>query len=110
MEAHPRLFQFIADRFDEVSNIRISFFFRFVEFFSNIIIRIVLKIFERQVFEFTFEFIETEFMCEWRIEIYGLFADFSLQLFILSVPYLPHEVHSVGNHNQYDAHIFRKGQ
>ena len=104
------LLQFLTDRLDKIGDIGIALRLRLVQLVLDMVIGIVLQIFERKVFQFTFQLVEAQLVCERCIEIDGLQADLVLQFRVLHVTYLPHEVDPVCNHNKDDTHIFSKGE
>ena len=70
----------------------------------------MLQIFQRQIFQFALQLIQSQFVGEGSIEVGSLLTDLTLRLFVFGVANLAHEVHTVGNHNQDDAHVFSKRQ
>ena len=91
--------------FDETVDIGITGCFRLTQFFADMVVGVVLHILKREVFEFTLQLIESEFMSQRRIEISRFLAHLDLCLLILRVAYLAHQVHTVGNHNKDHAHV-----
>ena len=74
------------------------------------VVGIVLQVFQREVFQFAFQFVQTQFVGKGRIEIGSLLRHPSAVGVIIGVTYLPHQVHAAGNHDEYHPHVLGKGQ
>ncbi len=74
------------------------------------IVSIMLQILQREVFQLALQLIEAQLMCKRGIEIAGLFRHFVPCLLVISVTYLPHQVHPVGYHDEYHPHILGKAE
>ena len=72
------------------------------------IVSIVLHILKREVFELALKFIKTQLMSQWSIEISGLLRHLHLSLDVLGIAYLAHQVYTIGNHDEDNAHILGK--
>ena len=68
----------------------------------------MLQILQTEIFQFALQFIETQFVGEWGIEVTGFLADFLFCLFLLRVSYLSHHIHAVCYHDEDHTHVFRK--
>ena len=101
---------FLLHRLDERSDIGIARSLRLIQLLLNHVIRVVLHVFKRQVFKFALQLIETKLMSKWRIQIGSLLTHFQLGIYPLRITNLPHEVYTIGNHDQDHTHIFRKRQ
>ena len=74
------------------------------------VIGVVLKILEAQVLKLALQLIQTQLVSQRRVQIAGFLAHLRLRLNVLRVTYLAHQVHAVGNHYQYHAHVFGERQ
>ena len=74
------------------------------------IVGIVLQVFQREVFQLALQLVESQLVSQGRIEIGGFLAHTLLGLFGLGVANLSHQVHTVGNHDEDDAHVLGKRQ
>ncbi len=110
MEFQSCLLKVLLDRGNEVLYVFVASLLGSREFVLDVIVGIVLKIFEGEVFEFAFKLIEPQFMCEWCIKVARLFGCALTCSDIGSVAYLTHEVDAIGYHNKYHAHILSKGE
>ena len=79
-----------------------------VELLLDEVVGIVFKVFQADIFQLAFQFVQTQLMGEWGIEVSGLFAHLSLGLQVMGVTNLPHEVHTVSDHDENDTHILSK--
>ena len=70
----------------------------------------MLKVFQREVFQFTLQLVQSQLMSQRCIEIACLFRDTMLCFNVLSITYLSHEVHSLSNHYQDNPHVLSKGE
>ena len=110
VELQSGILQFLFYRADELLDILVACLLCGVQFLLDVIIGVVLQVFQRQVLQLAFQFIETQFVSQWRIEVGGFFADAVLGLLVVRVTYLAHQVHAIGNHDENHAHIFGKRQ
>ena len=104
------LFQLLVYRRYELFYISVAAFLCLVEFRLYHVVGVVLKIFQAQVFQLAFQLIQSQFVCQRGIQIACLLAHLHLCLSVCGVPYLPHQVHPVGNHYQYHPHVLGKRQ
>ena len=74
------------------------------------VVGIVLHILEREVFQLTLELIQTQFVGKRSIEIGRLLRHLEFCLLILCIANLAHQVYTIGNHDENDAHILGKRQ
>ena len=102
------LLQFGVDRPNKTFDIGIAVLFGGTELFLDHVIGIMLQIFQAEVFQLAFQLIETQFVGQGGIQIAGLLAHLHLGLHPVGISYLPHQVHPVGNHDEYHAHVFGK--
>ena len=105
MELQSGGFQMLLHRAYEPLYICVACTFGGIEVFFYLIVGVVLQIFQAQVLQLALQLVQSELMGKGRIEIAGLFRHLVAGLFVRRVANLPHEVHAVGNHYQYDAHI-----
>ena len=59
MKAQSCILKLLADRFYEFLNVGIACLFRFVQLLFYVVIGIVLQVFQRQIFEFALQLIES---------------------------------------------------
>ena len=100
--------ELFLDWLDEAGDIGIARSLGGVQFVLYHIVGIVLEILQTEVFQFALQFVESQFVGEWGIEVACLFAYFMLCLFLFGITNLSHHVHAVGNHDEDDAHILRE--
>ena len=110
MELQPCRFQALTDRLDEMLDIRITTLFRLAELLLDMIIGIMLQVFQRQVLQLTLQLIETQLVGKGGIKISSLLAHLMLCLRLSRITDLTHQVDTVGNHNKDDTHILGKGE
>ena len=102
--------QFLPYRFDESGYILVARFLRGTEFLAYHVIHVVLKILQREIFEFAFQFIQAQLMCQRSIQIGSLLTHLMARLVVGVVLYLSHQSHSVGYHYEYHSHVLGKRQ
>lgn len=100
--------ELFLDWLDEAGDIGIARSLGGVQLVLYHIVGIVLEILQTEVFQFALQFVESQFVGEWGIEVACLFAYFMLCLFLFGIAYLSHHIHAVGNHDEDDAHILRE--
>ena len=110
VELESRSLQFLSDGFDESRDILVARLFCGVEFFAYHIIYVVLEIFQRQVLKFTFQFIQSQLVCQRCIEICRLLTHLVSRLVVGVVLYLTHQSHTVGDHDKYHSHVLGERQ
>ena len=66
----------------------------------------MLQIFQTQVFQFAFEFVETQFVGKRGVEVTGFLAHLVLGILLRGVTNLPHQVDPVCNHDENHTHVF----
>ena len=103
-------FHLFLYRFDESIYIGITRCFCGIQFLTDHIVGIVLHILQREIFELTFQFIESEFMSQRGIEIGSLLRHFHFGFNILGITNLAHQVDAISNHNKNHPHILSKGE
>ena len=108
MEFQSCCCQTLADRLDETLDIGITTFLRSTQFLLDMIICIMLQIFQRQVLQLRLHLIESQLVGKRRIEIGSLLTHLPLRFHLFRITYLAHQVHTVGNHDQDNAHILCK--
>ena len=69
MEGDACLFQTFLNRLDETFDVGVAAFLRLAQLVLDMIVGIVFKILQRQVFQFTLQLIETQFVSQWGIEV-----------------------------------------
>ena len=100
--------QLLFNRTDEVGDIEVTRTLRFVQLVLDHVVGIVLQVFEREVFQFRLD--EVELVCQGCIEL-ACFLSYLAALFIGSAFLdLTHQVDTVGNDDEDDAHVFGKGK
>ena len=100
----------MAHRSDKAFDISIAGTLGLVQFVFDMIVGIVLQIFQREVFQLALQPVESQLVSQGRIEIVGFHAHLATCLVVLGVANLSHQVHTVGNHDEDDAHVFCKRQ
>ena len=105
MEFQTGLLQALADRSDKTFYICITACLCLVQLILDVVVGIMLRIFQRKIFQFRLQPVKTQFMCQWGIQEHTLLADLASQFILFGIPYLTHEVETVGNHNEYHSHI-----
>ena len=110
----------LLHRTDERLDIGITRSLRLVQLLTDQVVGVVFHKLQREVFQFTLQLIESKLMGQGGIEIGGLlrhFVDECLTLLAVLVVrlfqeglHLPHQVHTVGNHDEHHAHILGKGE
>ena len=65
-------FYFLLDRFDEAVDIGIARSLRLVQFLADMIISLILQIFQRQILQLTLQFVEAKLVGQRSIEIGSL--------------------------------------
>ena len=100
--------ELLLDWLDEAGDIGIARSLGGVQLVLYHIVGVVLEILQTEVFQFALQFVESQFVGEWGIEVACLFAYFMLCLFLFGITNLSHHVHAVGNHDEDDAHILRE--
>ena len=98
--------QFLLDRLDESGDIGIARSLGGIQLLLNHIVGIVLQILQAQVFQLALQFVETQLVGEWGIEVAGFLAHLVLCLLLFGITDLSHHVHAVGNHDEDYAHVF----
>ena len=108
VELQSGILQFLLNRLDESGNVSVTGSLRFVQLILDMIIYILLHVFQGEVFQFRLQFVETQFVSEWSIQISGFVRHLLACVVVRRILDLTHQVHTVGNHNQDDTHIFGK--
>ena len=98
----------LLDRVDKGGDILITGSLRFVELLLYIIVSFPLCIFQRQVFQFRFQLVKSQLVCQRSIQISCFVRHLYPVFFVACILDLAHHVHTVCNHDQNDAHIFGK--
>ena len=96
------------DRFDKSSDILVAGRLRLVQLILDKIVRFLLRIFERQIFQFRFQLVQSQLMCQRSIQVSSLVRHFEPVLLVARVLDLAHHIHTIRNHNQDYTHILRK--
>ena len=94
----------------EVGNIGIAALLRGIQLLLDVVVGIVLQIFQREVLQFRLQLIEAQLVGQGGIEIGRLLRHAPAGIVVLGIAYLPHQADTVGNHNKYHAHVFGKRQ
>ena len=107
VEMQSGFFQFLLDRCDESGNIKVARTFSLVQLPFDEIVLFAVGIFQRQIFQFAFDLIQSEPVCERCIQIRGFRCQpqpvVFLQLFTET-----HQAEAVGDHDEDNPHVFRK--
>ena len=110
VELQSGLFQFFLYRFDECVNVAVARLFGGIQFILDIIVHVVLRVFQRQILQFRFQLVQSQFVCQRGIQVGRFVGHFQSGFFVRAVLNLPHQVHTVGYDNQDDPHVFGKRQ
>ena len=102
--------QLFLNRLDEFLDVGVAALLRGIEFLLDHVVGIMLQILQRQVLQLALQLVETQLVGEWGIEIACLLTHLHLGRHVLRVTNLPHQVHTVGNHDENHAHVLRKGK
>ena len=100
--------QLLVEGLQEPLDIGIAAALCLVQLLLDMIVSVVLEVFQAKVLQLAFEFVEAELVCQRSIEIGRLHCHLSLCLDVLRVLDLSHDADAVGNHDEDDAHVFRK--
>ena len=109
MEFQSSLEQLLLYRFGETGYIGIPALLGGIQFLLYIIIRIMFQIFQAQVFQFALQLVESQFVCQWCIQVGRFHRHFSLSFHIAGSFDVAHETHTVGYHDKYDTHVLCHG-
>ena len=96
------------DRFDKSSDILVAGRLRLVQLILDKIVRFLLRIFERQIFQFRFQLIQSQLVRQRSIQICSFVRHFDPVPLIARIFDFAHHVHAVRNHYQDYTHILRK--
>ena len=110
VEMQTGLFQLLIDRADKLLYIGITTLFGSIQLFLDHIVSIVLQIFQGEILQLTLQLIQTQFVGKRCIEVIGLLTHLYLCLFLFGIPDLPHQVYTIGNHNEDHTHVLGKGE
>ena len=102
--------QFLLDRSYKRLDISITSSLRRIEFLADHIIGIMLHVLQRQILQFTFQFIESQLVSQRRVKVGSFLTNRHLCLGIVRITDLAHQVHTIGNHDQDHPHILCKGK
>ena len=102
------IFQCIVYWLYERFYVLVTRLFRLVKTSLYIIVGIMLKVFQWQIFEFAFQLIQSELMGEGGIQVAGFFCHLVLCFNVFCVADLSHDAYTVCNHYKDYAHIFGK--
>ena len=100
----------MTHRLNETFDVGIATLLRGIQLLANHVVGVVLKILQREVFEFALQLVETQLVGEGCKEIGCFLANAMLGVLVVGVANLSHEVHPVGYHDQDDTHVFGKRQ
>ena len=106
----PCSVKFLCNRTNKPLYIGITALLCGIQVVLNHVVGIMLKVFQREVLQFTLQLVQSQLMSQRCIEIACLFRDTMLGLNVLSITYLSHEVHSLSNHYQDNPHVLSKGE
>ena len=108
MELQSGILQLLLNRTDKLLYVFVACLFGGVQFLLDVIVGIVLQVFQRQVLQFALQLVQAQLMGQGCIEVGRLFTDAPLGLLIIRVPDLSHQVHAVCYHDENHAHILCK--
>ena len=109
VETEAKGFQLLLDRTDEALDVGVAGALRGVEFFLDHVVGIVLKVFQAQVFQLALQLVKAEFVGKGGVEVRGFFRHTALFFHMLGVADLAHQVHALGYHDEYHAHVLGEG-
>ena len=110
MEFQSCCLQLFPYRFDESCDIAVARFLCSVQFLLYVVVHIVLRIFQRQVFQFRLQLIQSQFVCERSIKVCSFVGHLEPRFLIGAVFDLPHQVDAVGYDYQDNPHVFCERQ
>ena len=82
----------------------------FAELAPDHVICVVLQVFQRQVFQFALQLIQTQLVGQRGIQIGRLLCHLGAGGLVAALGNLAHHVHLTGYHQQHHAHVFGKGE
>ena len=68
----------------------------------------MLQVLQTEVLQLALQFVESELVGEWGIEVTSFLAHLMLRHHLFCVTYLSHHVHTVGYHDEDHAHVLRE--
>ena len=110
VEVQTGLGEALADGLDEALDVGVATLLGLAEFFLDMVVGVVLEVFERQVLQLTLQLIQTQLVGQGSIEIGSLLRHLMLGIGIVGVLDLAHQIDAVGNHDEDDAHVLGKRQ
>ena len=98
----------LLDRLDKSSDILVAGSLRLIQLILDKIIRFLLRIFERQIFQFRFQLIQSQLVRQRSIQICSFVRHFDPVPLVARIFDFAHHVHAVRNHYQDYTHILRE--
>ena len=98
------------DGVDEAGYVAVARGFRLVQLVFDVVVDVVLGVLQREVFQFGLQLVEAELVCQRGIEVGRFVGHAEAGVVVRGVFYLAHDVDTVGNHDEDDAHVFGKGE
>ena len=92
MEFQTGLLQALADRSDKTFYICITACLCLVQLILDVVVGIMLRIFQRKIFQFRLQPVKTQFVRQWSIKKHTLLTDLTSQFILFGISYLAHEV------------------
>ena len=108
VELQSRFRHLPLDRFDKSSDILVAGRLRLIQLILDKIIRFLLRIFERQIFQFRFQLIQSQLVRQRSIQICSFVRHFDPVPLVARIFDFAHHVHAVRNHYQDYTHILRE--
>ena len=105
VELQSGFLQLALDGLDELGDVGIARRLRLVQFIFDVVIDAAVGIFQRQVLEFRFQFVESQLVGQRGIEVGCFIGHFGPGLQVGRLLDLAHQVHAVGNHDEDDPHV-----
>ena len=110
VELQPCLFQLVTNRANEVVDICVATCLCGVELLFYHVVGVVLHVLEREILKFRLQRVQAEFVGKGRVKIRSLFRHLTPRVGHRRVANETHHAHTVGNHDEYDAHVLGKRQ
>ena len=108
VELQSRLRYLPFDRFDERRNVFVARGFRLVELVFDEVISVGLRILQRQILQLRLQLIEPQLMGQRRVKIRRFVCHPQPVFFLFRIFNPAHDVHTVGDHDEYHPHVFGK--
>ena len=110
VEMEASLLEFLLDGAYEGGNVAVAGLFGGIQFLLDVVVHLLFGVLEREVFQFGLQLVQAQFVGKRSIEVSRFVGYAKATFLVVHVANLTHEVHTVGNHDEDDAHVFGKGE